>query len=258
MNKVILILLTLSVGLITYEVKNPTERFAQVAEKSLPAVVSIKITYDVPDPFTGETRKGTVGGSGVFVTPEGHILTCAHLFNLPYKHAKLATIELYSGEVVAAEILAVGKDVDLAILRAPAIKDNAFVQLADPRKLKVGQEIIAIGSPFGLDFTVTHGIISALYRDIEDNYNVTQHDVFMNPGNSGGPVINLKGELIGINSFIFSSVPYFPTFTGLGFSVQSGQCLEFLVYHGKTINPHRRYQWLRILNDAKSDYFIHK
>lgn len=259
MNKLILALLTLSVGFVTYEVKNPTERFEQVAVKTLPATVAISIGCSLEDPFTGEIRKGRISGSGVFVTPDGHILTCAHLFNhKEYKYDKLATIELYSGEIIAAEILAVGKGVDLAILRAPAIKGNIFVQLADPRKLKVGQEIIAIGSPLGLDFTVTHGIISALYRDIEKNYNVTQHDVFMNPGNSGGPVLNLKGELIGINSFIFSSIPFFPTFTGLGFSVQSGQCLEFLVYHGKTISPHRRYQWLRTLNDAKRSYSIHK
>lgn len=246
MKNVILILLTLSIGFIAYEVKNPTERFEQVATKSLPAVVTIKLTYTIPDPFTGKDKTAIVSGSGVFVTSDGHILTCAHLFNLPYEHSELATIELYSGEIVAGEILAVGEDVDLAILKAPAIKNNKFVKLADPRKLRVGQEVIAIGSPLGFDFSVTHGILSALYRDIDDHYNVNQSDVFINPGNSGGPVINLRGELVGINSFIITASPFFPTFIGLGFSVQSGQCLEFLVYHGKTISPHIKYKWLSL------------
>jgi putative serine protease PepD len=254
MNKLILSLLTLSIGFITYEVKYPVERFEKVATKSLPTVVSIKVTYSILDALTGEVKNSVRSGSGVFVTSDGHILTCAHLFNLPYKRSSNCLIEMYTGEKVKGKVLVVGKDVDLAIVKVSRTYNNKFVQIANPNSLRVGQEVIAIGSPLGLDFTVTHGIISALYRTFEKSYNVTQHDVFMNPGNSGGPVINLKGELVGINSFIISQG--IPVFTGLGFSVQSGQCLEFLVKYGTTISPHRRYQWLKVINDAKRRYFI--
>jgi len=251
MKKLSLALLTLLVGVLAYEIKHPEERFEKVANKCLPATVEITIDYTIPDLFTGHQRNAVITGSGVFITPDGYILTCAHLFTLPYEHSKLANITLYSGEIVAGEIIAISEEDDLALLRAPFVKNGKYVQLADPRKLKVGQELIAIGSPLGLSFTVTHGIISALYRDISDNYNVNQHDVFMNPGNSGGPVLNLKGELVGINSFIISTTPFFPTFSGLGFSVQSGQCLEFLVKQGETINPYRRYKWLQMLANVK-------
>lgn len=257
MNRFILVLLTLSVGIVTYEFRNPTERFEQLSAKTLPTAVGIKVEYRATDPLTGKQRRLGVSGAGVFVTSDGNILTCAHLFNLPYKRGNIATIELYSGEIVAGEIIVVSKKYDLALVKAN-VTGVKYLQLADPRKLRVGQEVIAIGNPLGFDFTVTHGIISALYRDVSDNYNVTQHDVFMNPGNSGGPVINLRGELVGINSFIISQIPFFPTFTGLGFSVQSGQCLEFLTFNGKTISPHRRYKWLRVLNDAKQSFSIQR
>lgn len=251
MKKLIAALSLLLVGVVAYDVYHPPERFSRVAYKCLPSTVAISVLYTAKSPFTGDNIKVAVGGSGVFIAPDGFILTCAHLFNLPYKRNKYVTIDTYGGETVAAEVLVVSKKYDLALLRASAIKKNTFVQLADPRKLRIGQELIAIGSPYSLDFTVTHGIISGLYRDIGKSYNVTQADVFINSGNSGGPVFNLKGELVGINSFLISSIPFFANFTGLGFSVQSGQCLEFLTYNAKTISPHRRYKWLKLLNDAK-------
>lgn len=251
MNKTILALLAVTLGVITYEVKHPIERFEQVAAKTLPTTVSIRVGYVGIDPETGKDVELLVSGAGVFVTPDGHILTCAHLFTLPYKRDSIITIRMYSGTTVTGRLVTISKKSDLALVRTRAVKNHDFIKLADPRKLKVGQEVIAIGSPLGLEFSVTHGIISALYRDIKDSYNVTQHDVFMNPGNSGGPVINLKGELVGINSFIFSSIPFFPTFTGLGFSVQSGQCLEFLVKSKNDISPHKKYEWMRTLVDSK-------
>lgn len=258
MKNTILILLTLLVGTLLYEIRQPDDRFEKVATKCLPSVVSIKVYYRVFDPFTHSHKTVEVSGSGVLISSDGNILTCAHLFNLPFKRKAASTIEMYSGVTVAGEVVAISERFDLALVKASALENVAFIPLADPRELRVGQEVIAIGSPLGLDFTVTHGIISALYREIHGKYNVTQSDVFMNPGNSGGPVINLRGELVGINSFILTNNPLFPTFTGLGFSVQVGQCLEFLVEKGKSISPHRRYKWLRILSDTKRKYSIHK
>lgn len=258
MKNTILVLLTLTLGALLYEIRQPDDRFEKVANKCLPTVVSIRVQYKVYDPFTESVRGAIVSGAGVMISADGHILTCAHLFNLPFERKAIATIETYEGSIVAGEVISISNKFDLALMKAPALERVKHIKLADPRKLRVGQEVIAIGHPLGLDFTVTHGIISALYRDISQNYNVTQSDVFMNPGNSGGPVINLQGELIGINSFIISNNPFFPTFTGLGFSVQVGQCLEFLVSSGQSINPHRRLRWLNILRDIKRNLPIRK
>lgn len=222
------------------------ERFVKVAEQSVSKAVMITVSYN----YVGEVKK--VSGSGVFITEDGHILTCRHLFTVGdniegLKLIKIASIEMSDGRVVPAELICISEKSDLALMKAD-VKGVKYATLADPRKLKVGQEVIAIGNPLRLPFTVTSGIISALYRDLDIHYNVTQSDTSLNPGNSGGPLFNLKGELVGINSFMICPVPFFPTFTGLGFSVQSGQCLEFLVKSKNKISPHRKYKWLKILN----------
>jgi len=216
MKKFTLILLTITLGFIVYDIKQLDNRFEKVAAKCLPMTVTIKVFYNIPDFYTGKLESVEISGAGIFISPIGHILTCAHLFTFPFNRSKIVTVELYSNTTVAGEILAISNKSDLALIRTPAITGNNYIQLADPRKIKVGQEVIAIGNALGLDFTVTHGIISALYRDLEESYNVI------------------------------------PIFTGLGFSVPSGQCLEFLISNGKSIPVFRRHKWLKILNKIKN------
>jgi S1-C subfamily serine protease len=124
------------------------------------------------------------------------------------------------------KLLYIQKDKDLALLKTFR-EGSPYVRLADTRDLRAGQEVFAIGAPLGNAFSVSNGIISALNRD-EIRYNSLQTNAAINPGNSGGPLFNLKGELVGINSFIESPLANAPVFTGLGFSVESGQILEFL------------------------------
>jgi len=216
-----------------------TERFVKVAEQSVQKTAMVQVTAVVEELQFTITQKGldikkstaTVRylGAGVFISPNGHILTCAHLFN--HGVVKAIDIETYTGYSYRAELLFSETSRDLALLYINDLTPN-YARLADPRKLRVGQEVIAVGNPLGLDFSVTHGIISALNRDFKEGYNVTQSDAFINPGNSGGPLFNLKGELVGINSFIIPPVNA-PIFTGAGFSVQSGQIIEFLTrYRG--------------------------
>jgi len=216
-----------------------TERFVKVADKSVQKTTIVQVTAVVEELQFTITKKGfdikkstaTVRylGAGVFISPNGHILTCAHLFN--HGIVKSITVNSYDGYSYGAELLFSEKNRDLALLYINE-KTPDYAKLADPRYLKVGQEVIAVGNPLGLEFSVTHGIISALNRDFKDGYNVTQSDAFINPGNSGGPLFNLKGELVGINSFIIPPVNA-PIFTGAGFSVQSGQIIEFLTrYRG--------------------------
>lgn len=131
------------------------------------------------------------------------------------------------GTCTAGEVLHKEDGLDLALLQSNFDTPTPYARIADPRKLRVGQEVLAVGSPLGFTFSVSHGIVSALNRDDLGVYNMTQSDAFLNPGNSGGPLFNLKGDIIGINSRIVPPVPA-NIFTGLGFSVQSGQIVEFL------------------------------
>ena len=222
------------IGFVLLKPSTHEEQLVDVAAKVLPTAAMITVTLEEPELVvrignieifkSTETVINRYRGSGVLVSDTGHILSCAHLFN----SGKVIGIdvELYGGMEYAADLLSISDKSDLALIKINE-KTPHFTKLADPRKLKVGQEVIAVGYPLSLEFSVTHGIISALYRDIAGQYNVTQSDTSINPGNSGGPLFNLKGELVGINSFMVPPVNA-AIFTGCGFSVQVGQIIEFL------------------------------
>lgn len=217
-----------------------SDKYVKVVEKVMPSVVEIQVTGLVEvHLYFGPIDLGPVGtvrrsilGSGTFVSPNGYILTVAHLFN-HFKKIQSITIISPNGDTVAGTLKDVGKNVDLALVKTSYYKRTPYVSIADPRTLKIGEEVIAIGSPAGLSFSVSNGIISALYRDFDNAYNVTQSNTAINPGNSGGPLFNLRGELVGVNSFFIFLDARAPLFTGLGFSVQSGQCSEFLTKNSK-------------------------
>lgn len=211
------------------------EPFVKLSAEVVPKTVDIQVTGTVRQlTFTIEKGKFKieqttvsvrVEGAGVFVGPNNHVLTCDHLFWLD----EIKTIVICSSDetCTAGEILHREEKLDLALLQANFDKPTPYAKIGDPRELKVGQEVLAVGSPLGFTFSVSHGIISALNRDDLGVYNMTQSDAFLNLGNSGGPLFNLRGEIIGINSRIVPPVRA-NIFTGLGFSVQSGQIVEFL------------------------------
>jgi S1-C subfamily serine protease len=246
-KKILSVILSLAVGYyigFSLTKKSPEQQLIKAVEKSLPKTVMITVTYKDIE----ADKTVLIKGSGVIITPDGYILTVKHLFNIaderPYLIMDPAIIiELYNGELLASELVKVSIKSDLALLRTWQIKDSPYAKLKDPRKLKIGQTVFAIGNPLSLPFTVTSGIISQLFRDLGDNYNVTQSDTSINPGNSGGPLFSLDGRIVGINSFM-SSVTMAPIFTGLGFSVQSGQCLEFLVLCSKAEKRLRGVKWI--------------
>lgn len=213
------------------------EPYVKLSEDVLPKTVMITVTtvVDVVNIVVDKNGKATVDrstetvrirGAGVFISQTGHILTCAHL--VWTGNVQDITIEQYNGDIQRADLLNKDDFKDLALMKINAMRVLPYAQVADPRDLKVGQEVLAVGNPLGLGFSVSHGILSALNRDLDDFYNSTQSDTFLNPGNSGGPLFNINGELVGINSRIIPPVPL-PVFTGLGFSVQCGQIHEFLV-----------------------------
>jgi len=138
-------------------------------------------------------------GSGFILTADGFIMTNAHVVD----GAQQVIVTLTDKREFIARIVGSDKRTDVAVVKIEAT-GLPTVKLGDPNKLKVGEWVMAIGSPFGLENTVTAGIVSAKGRDTGDYLPFIQTDVAINPGNSGGPLINMRGEVIGINSQIYS------------------------------------------------------
>ncbi|HEX5864866.1 MAG TPA: DegQ family serine endoprotease [Casimicrobiaceae bacterium] len=152
-------------------------------------------------------------GSGFIVSADGIVLTNAHVVD----GADEVTVKLTDKREFNAKVLGADKMTDIAVLKIDA-RDLPYVRIGDPRATKVGEWVVAIGQPFGLENTVTSGIVSAKSRSLPGDSYVPfiQTDAAVNPGNSGGPLFNLRGEVIGVNSQIFSRSG---GFQGLAFAV---------------------------------------
>lgn len=138
-------------------------------------------------------------GSGFFISDDGYILTNNHVV----ADSNGIFVTLTSGKEYKAKVIGTDPRTDIALIKIDA-KDMPPLPIGDSNLLKKGQWVLAIGSPFGLDSTVTAGIVSAINRDTGDYLPFIQTDVAVNPGNSGGPLINLAGQVVGINSQIIS------------------------------------------------------
>ncbi len=161
-------------------------------------------------------------GSGVIVSQSGHILTCAHIFTVG--KASTPYVTMLNGTTLPATIIYQDEAKDLALIK---IEGTYRPALLSSRPLEVGQEVIAIGSPAGLAFTVTHGIVSYLGRAIGEDYLFTQTDTPLNKGNSGGPLFNMQGELVGINARVM------PNTDGLGLAISPNTIRSFMrVFRG--------------------------
>jgi serine protease Do len=157
-------------------------------------------------------KRGT--GSGVIVSPDGYILTNNHVAG----PATEIRVRLYDGREFKARRIGVDAETDLALVKIDA-QNLPYATLGDSSKLEQGEWVIALGSPFGLEQTMTAGIVSATGRQFGGTYdNYIQTDASINPGNSGGPLINMNGEVIGINTMIYSRSG---GSEGIGFSVPS-------------------------------------
>src|SRR5437879_4384191 len=140
-------------------------------------------------------------GSGLIINPDGYIVTNQHVI----ERASELRVKLADGRELIATVIGQDSTVDLALLKIEA-SDLSVVPLGDSSILQVGEPVMAIGNPFGLDQTATVGIVSALDREIElkPNGRFIQTDANINPGNSGGPLINRRGQAIGINTVVFT------------------------------------------------------
>ncbi len=182
-----------------------------------PGVVNITSTVYVQDLFYAYPKQGT--GSGSILDQEGHILTNFHVI----QEAEKLEVTLSNKHNYPAKVVGFDPDNDLAVIKIDAPSNElSTVPLGNSKDLFVGQKVLAIGNPFGLDRTLTTGIVSGLSRPIRSEFTnrliegVIQTDAAINPGNSGGPLLNSHGQMIGINTMIFSLTG---GSVGIGFAV---------------------------------------
>lgn len=204
--------------------------FVNVAKQVKPSVVNIDVverskrtSMRLPEGFPQIPGFGDVPprrqqgtGSGVIISPDGYILTNNHVAG----SAEQINVKLADGREFKAKVIGKDSETDLAVIKIDA-QNLSYAKLGDSDKLEQGEWVIALGSPFGLQQTMTAGIVSAIGRDLgagQQFTNFIQTDASINPGNSGGPLINMQGEVIGINSMIFSQTG---TSAGIGFAIPS-------------------------------------
>ncbi len=262
-----------SLAAVPAEAAPAPDSFADLAEQHAPAVVNVSTTQfiepatsrerpDIPPGFRdffddfldddddeeGETprQRALSLGSGFIISPDGFIVTNNHVVD----QADEISVRLTDGEEYDAVV--VGRDPlsDIALLKIEAEDDLPYVEFGDSDAIRVGEWVMTIGNPFGLGGTVTAGIVSARNRDIGNgNYDdFIQTDASINRGNSGGPVFNMDGKVIGVNTMIFS-----PTGTniGIGFAIPSSQVsgvVDQLKEFGRT-----RRGWIGVTIQAVTD-----
>jgi S1-C subfamily serine protease len=186
----------------------------EIFEKTEASVVQVNVRS-----VDGRIMPGSMG-SGFVYSDDGYIITNNHVID----NAEKVTITFLDGESYIAQIIGTDSDLDLAVLKVKTGSTYLHpIPIGDSSQLKVGQEITAIGNPFGLSGSMTSGIISQIGRLLpqDSGYSipdVIQTDAAINPGNSGGPLLNMKGEVVGINTAIQSATG---EFTGVGFAVPS-------------------------------------
>ncbi len=228
----------------------------QVAKKAIPAVAHIEVTekQEVANPYLPfqndplfrhffglpempkKFKREVMGlGSGILMDVQGHILTNHHVAG----GATKIQVTLADGSKYQAKLVGTDPKTDLAVIKIEAKEPLPYLPFGDSDKVEVGEWVVAIGHPRGLDQTVTQGIISAKHRrgvtDPGNYQDFLQTDAAINPGNSGGPLLNLKGEVIGVNAAIASQTG---GFEGIGFTIPSNMALHVakqLISNGKVL-----------------------
>lgn len=244
--------------------------FAEIARRVEPAVVNIETMTAAPespekddpdkddqasnnpllDMFRRQARRPSRGvGSGFIVSPKGYILTNEHVI----EGATRITVGLQSGEKYRGKIVGIDEETDVAVIKIETTQDLPTVTLGDSNSAEVGDWVLAMGSPFGLDQTVTAGIISKKEREtpyFTSFQRFLQTDAAINRGNSGGPLVNMRGEVIGVNSQIATSTG---DYNGIGFALPANEAN--FVYRQIVAQGKVRRGFLGITLDSVKDEF---
>ena len=218
-KKILLVFATfLTFNAYSFEYSTQEEKnIIEIYERTLPSIVSIEADID----------KGTSGGTGCVINQNGVILTSSHVI----ENARNITVTTYSGKTYSAKILAILKNKnDLALIKIDIKEKLPLAIFGNSNDIKVGQRVLTIGCPFGFKDTLTTGIVSR----IDHQRNKIQTDAAINPGCSGGPLLNLKGEIIGINQSIYNPDNNRSNI-GIGFALPSNQAKDFIAKVNKKL-----------------------
>jgi serine protease Do len=193
--------------------------FADVVQRVRPAVFSIMVSVVEETRGQAKPRNGASTGSGFFISPDGYAVTNAHVVRPEHTTALSTQIRTPDGEIYDANVIGTDQQTDIALIKVKGRLDFPFVRFADALP-RIGDWVIAIGSPFGLDGTVTTGVVSAEDRDIGYGpYNdFIQIDAPTNQGSSGGPTFDLNGNVIGVNTALWRT-PGAAGFIGIAFAI---------------------------------------
>ena len=238
LNYLLIIFLTFSAT--WYFISNDNNKLVSASEKSISSVVTISSTNNQ----TYSSNKNGMG-SGVIFSEDGYIVTNLHILS-----GNNIDVKLNNGKNYSASIIGIDKNADIAVLKISTDDHLVPINFADSDNLKVGDKVLAIGNPYGIGTSVSSGIISATGRDYGNPYlQLIQTDAAINPGNSGGALINENGNLIGINSKIFSKTG---AYQGIGFAIPSNLVVQIstqLIRYGEV-----RSLWIGNFRVAKVMY----
>jgi S1-C subfamily serine protease len=221
-NKLSRINFLILMAILTYLYTNMSNSnsYEEAISKASASVINISSRKNI------ETRLFDLGspngqiGSGIIISNEGYIITNLHVI----KRAKIIEVELDDGQVYPASLIGFDARSDLAVIKIDAIEVLKPIEVSNSSSVRIGDQVIAIGNAFGLGKTFTSGIISATGRDYGNPYlELIQTDAAINPGNSGGALINHKGNLIGMNTKIFSKTG---SYAGIGFALPANKLIE--------------------------------
>lgn len=223
---------------------NYSDTAIYAAQKALPSMVSITVEYDVN--YMGMKKSATGAGSGVVISDDGYILTNNHVISssdsssfYQVSDAKSVKVKIYGDETeYTAEIIGTDSQTDLAVLKIDKTGLTA-AEFGNSSSVQIGEFVLAIGNPYNLDYSVTAGIISALDRKMtveNTTYKVIQADCAINSGNSGGALVNSKGQVIGITTLKLSGTGI----EGVSFAIPINDTISIyqtLIEKGKILRP---------------------
>ena len=222
LNYILIILLAFVAS--WYFISNEKNKLVSASKKSIESVVTISSSNNF-----NNTREKNGIGSGVIFSEDGYIVTNLHILS-----GNQVNVRLNNGKNYQATIIGIDKNTDIAVLKITSNDKLNPIDIADSENLRIGDRVLAIGNPYGIGISVSNGIISATGRDYGNPYlQLIQTDAAINPGNSGGALINENGNLIGINSKIFSKTG---AYQGIGFAIPSNLIVQIaseLIQYGK-------------------------